>query len=242
MRTNARALKIQRSHSALNPDSIMMPDIPWNYILWHSVRVRVSVLHQLQFKAAFVQTCCTKSHLNNNIRSIQNSMFIPIVGRGPPRSSKGTCENIFGSRKGLTNYENERLMRNSVLYAYLIAGLKMHYTTNAAPAGSSRNNKLEGASGMAERCTYVHTRVVSRLRRTVTQKLRVTARQVDSCCSRRLIRPCAPKGDAQVRFPWQLTGIYYLSSYASSPLMCSWNSEKLTRSGLCALVGRACPL
>lgn len=78
-------------------------------------------------------------------------MFIPIVDRGPPRSSKGTCENIFGSRKGLTNYENERLMRNSVLYAYLIAGLKMHYTTNAAPAGSSRNNKLEGASGMAER-------------------------------------------------------------------------------------------
>lgn len=45
-----------------------------------------------------------------------------------------------------------------MLYAYLIAGLKMHYTTNAAPAGSGGNNKLEGASGMAVRCTYVRAR------------------------------------------------------------------------------------
>lgn len=185
------------------------------------------LLHQLQFKAAFIQTCCTKSHLNNNIHRIQNSTLIPIVGRGPLRSgalsttSKGTCKNIFGFWNGLTNYENERLMRNSVLYAYLIAGLKMHYTTNAAPAGIGGNNKLEGASGMAEECMCKRVRVVSRLCRTVAQKLRVTVRQVDSCCSRRLILSCVPKDDAQVGFPWQPTGIHYLSSYASWPLTCS---------------------
>lgn len=112
-------------------------------------------------------------------------------------------------------------MRNSVLYAYLIAGLKMHYTTNAAPAGIGGNNKLEGASGMAEQCMCKRVRVVSRLCRTVAQKLRVTVRQVDSCCSRRLILSCLPKDDAQVGFPWQPTGIHYLSSYASWPLTCA---------------------
>lgn len=186
----------------------------------------VRALHQLRFKAAFIQTCCTKSHLNNNIRTIQNTMFIPIVGQGPLRSgalsttSKGTCKNILGFWNGLTNYGNERLMRNSVLYAYLIAGLKMHYTTNAAPAGSGGNNKLEGASGMAEQCVRVCVCVVSRLCRTVAQKLRVTVRQVDSCCSRRLILSRAPKDAAQVGSPRQPTGIHYLSSSASSPVTC----------------------
>lgn len=104
----------------------------------YTVKSNNDVTHNMKWKKKhFVPVIAVKHHSYkpNTLRKwyLQTRMYVQFHDRllveHIIHSSKGTCK-IFLEAKSLTNYAAERLMRTSVPYSYLMAGLKMHYTTN----------------------------------------------------------------------------------------------------------------